>query len=371
MRAFRTCCAAVLIGASSVAWAETPSPLDLARFYAFPGAVAGPPSAVAAGLGLAGRWSGEEPFDNPAAAPARGLVVAPVAQRVKRQDLAADFRNYEETGGYFDLAGGWLSLPVAGFGVTLYGSQPVLRFEEQSFTTKPDQVPAAFASGATSREARAGLALSRAWGGARLGLGVEWTYRDDSYELIASSGTLTGTRSVAFTGDAVGFQAGARVPVAPRVTLGAALRYLPELEVTGSQVLDGEERDVTATREAGFEGGISVRVAADEAVRVFASLGGGTARSWEGFDLGGGAAASWGVGLEYEEPEQPLILRCGVGQEQQAGVPEPRSGVYALGLGWRLDTLRLDLGVLRRSLERAEQPRSYDDRAVASLTVGF
>jgi hypothetical protein len=64
-------------------------------------------------------------------------------------------------------------------------------------------------------------------------------------------------------------------------------------------------------------------------------------------------------------------VRCGVGQEQQTGVPEPRAGVYAIGLGWRLEPLQLDIAVLRRSLARGEQPASYDDRVVAGLTVGF
>ena len=100
-------------------------------------------------------------------------------------------------------------------------------------------------------------------------------------------------------------------------------------------------------------------------------MGGSTAREWDGFGLTEGRMLSWGLGLEYGEADQPLTVRCGVGQEQQNGVPEPRAGVYALGLGWRLDPLRLDLAVLRRSLSRAEQPASYDDRVVAGLTVGF
>ena len=377
MRTFLTCCVVVLIGAASVSRADTPSPLGLARFLAFPGALPGPASAASAGLGLADRWTGDEPFDNPAASPERGVLAAPVLQRVKRQDLTADYRNYDETAGYFDFAGGRLSLPVRGFGVTLYAGQPVLRREEQSFTAKPGQVPGAFASAGEARELRAGLAVSHGWRGGRLGLGVEWTHREDSYEFTASSGELLGTQAVDFSGDAVGFQAGAILPAGERVLVGVALRYLPALEVSGQQRLEGKllgldgVYDVAATRDAALEGGVSARVGVTAAVRAIASVGGGTAREWDGFGLTEGRMLSWGLGLEYGEADQPLTVRCGVGQAQQNGVPEPRTGVYAVGLGWRLDPLRLDLAVLRRSLSRAEQPASYDDRVVAGLTVGF
>jgi len=377
VKTFRTFCVLALLAAASLSRADTPSPLDLARFYAYPGAVPGPGSAAAAGFGLADRWAGDEPFDNPAAAPARGVMVAPVLQRVKRQDLAADYRDYDETAGYFDAAGGWLSLPLGGFGLALYAWQPVLRREEQSFIAKPDQVPGTFASAAESRELRAGLAVSRAWGGGRLGLGVEWTRRDDSYEFYASSGELLGTQAVDFSGDAVGFQAGAVVPAGDRVLVGVALRYLPALEVSGEQVSEGTlvgENGTyggSATRDAGLEGGVSARVGLTDVLRAIASVGGSTAREWDGFGLTEGRALSWGLALEYAEADQPLTVRCGVGQEQQTGVPEPRAGVYAIGLGWRLEPLQLDIAVLRRSLARGEQPASYDDRVVAGLTVGF
>lgn len=377
MRTFLTCCVVMLIGAASVSRADAPSPLDLARFVAFPGALPGPASAASAGLGLADRWAGDEPFDNPAASPARGVMVAPVLQRVRRQDLTADYRDYDETAGYLDFAGGWLSLPVRGFGLTLYVGQPVLRREEQSFIAKPGQVPGTFVSAGEARELRTGLAVSHGWGGGRLGLGVEMTHRDDSYEFVASSGEYLGTQAVDFSGDAFGLQAGAIVPAGERVQVGVALRYLPAIEVTGRQLLEGTllgldgVYDVAATREAGLEGGVSVRAGMTSAVRAIASVGGSTAREWDGFGLTEGRMLSWGLGLEYGEADQPLTVRCGVGQEQQNGVPEPRAGVYAMGLGWSLEPMRLDLAVLRRSLSRAEQPASYDDRVVASLTVGF
>jgi hypothetical protein len=108
-----------------------------------------------------------------------------------------------------------------------------------------------------------------------------------------------------------------------------------------------------------------------DAFRVLASLGGRTAQAWDGFGVSTGRAVGWSAGFEYQEPEQPWTFRFGLGQEQQVGVPEPRAGVYALGLGWKADELRLDLGVLRRSFERAGKASSYDDRAVGGVTVGF
>jgi hypothetical protein len=371
VRTLLTCCVVILLGAVSVSRADTLPLLDAGGFFAFPGALPGPASAASAGLGLADRWAGDEPFDNPAASPERGVLVAPVLQRVKRQDLTADYRNYDETAGYFDFAGGRLSLPVRGFGVTLYASQPVLRSEEQSFTTKPGVTPpASYTVTGEARELRAGLAASHEWRGGRLGLGVEWTHRDDSYEGTNSS-SLAGSRSADFSGDAVGFQAGAIVPAGERVLLGAALRYVPALEVSGSSWAGADVRSIAATRDAGLEGGVSARVGVTAAVRAIASVGGSTAREWDGFGLTEGRMMSWGLGLECGEADQPLTVRCGVGQEQQNGVPEPRTGVFALGLGWRLDPMRLDLAVLRRSLSRAEQPASYDDRVVAGLTVDF
>ncbi len=367
-------CAAVLLVTASDAGAQPPAPLDVARFYPFPGAVPGPASAVSTGLALADRWLGDEPFENPAASPARGVMVAPVFQRVKRQDLPADYRDYDEIAGYLDLAGGWLSLPVRGLGVTLYAFEPVLRLEDAAFTAKPDEVPGTFAATSSARELRAGLALSRAWFGARFGAAVEWTRREDFYDFTEFSGSpLAGLRHVDFSGDGIGFQAGASVPVASVVALGGALRYVPSLDLCGRQTIEAEGlvQDVLVTREAGWDGGVSARWTVSDAFRVLASLGGRTAQAWDGFGVSAGRAVSWSAGFEYEEPEQPWTFRFGLGQEQQDGTPEPRAGVYALGVGWKAEALWLDLGVLRRSFERVGRATSYDDRVVAGLTVGL
>jgi len=369
-------CAAVLLGAAPEAGAQLPAPLG-AGIYPFPGALPGPASAVSAGLGLSDRWLGEEPFDNPAATPKRGIMVAPVFQRVKRQDLPADY-DYDEIEGYLDLAGGWLSLPVRGFGVTLYAYEPVLRLEDATFTTREDPdlvlLPRVFAATSSARELRAGLALSRAWRGAQLGAAVEWTRRADSYDFNEIQGTpLPGLSHVDFSGDGIGFQVGARVPVAPAVELGGALRYVPSLDLSGQQTIEAIDlaQPVSASRDAGWDGGVSARWSVDDAFRVLASVGGRTAQAWDGFGVSAGRAVGWSAGLEYEAPEQPWAFRLGLGQEQQVGTPEPRAGVFAAGLGWKADALRLDLGVLRRSFERVGKATSYDDRVVASATVGF
>lgn len=367
-------CAAVLLVVASDAGAQLPVPLDVARLYPFPGSFPGPASAASVGLGLSDRWLGDEPFDNPAAAPARGVMVAPVFQRVKRQDLPADYSNYDEIQGYLDLAGAWLSLPVLGFGVTLYAFEPVLRLEDAAFTSKPDDTgpgTGTFAATSSARELRAGLALSHAWRGAQFGAAVEWTRREDSYDIDSIyDGRLD---HLGFSGEGVGFQVGARVPIASSVVLGGALRYVPPLDLGGRQELDAGYlvQDVSSTREAGWEGGLSARWAVNEAFRVHTSLGGRTAQEWGQFGVSAGRAASWSAGFEYEEPEQPWAFRFGLGQEQQDGMPEPRAAVLALGVGWKAGSLQLDVGVLRRSFARAGKAASYDDRALAGVTVGF
>jgi hypothetical protein len=370
-------CAALLLATASEAGAQLPVPLGADWLYPFPGAIPGPACAASAGLGLSDRWLGEAPFDNPAAAPARSIMVAPVFQRVKRQDLPADY-DYNEIEGYVDLAGGWLALPVYGVGVTLYAFEPVLRLEDAAFTTREDpdrvQIPRVFAATSSARELRAGLALSHAWRGARFGAAVEWTRREDSYDFNEIQGTpQLGLSHVDFSGDGIGFQAGARVPVASAVVLGGALRYVPSLDLSGQRTIEAEDlvQPVSATRDAGWEGGVSARWSVSDAFRVLASVGGSTTQAWDGFGVSVGRAVSWSSGLEYEEPGQPWTFRFGLGQEQQDGTPEPRAGVLALGVGWKAEALQLDLGVLRRSFARTGKAMSYDDRVVAGVTVGF
>ena len=56
------------------ALAAAPTPLASSRF-GFPGSVTNPPSAASAGLALADRWLGDEPFANPAIARGRGAAL--------------------------------------------------------------------------------------------------------------------------------------------------------------------------------------------------------------------------------------------------------------------------------------------------------
>lgn len=372
----------VLMAALPCAAAQAPSPLRPDRF-AFPGDVAAPASAISAGLALADRWLGEEPFDNPAAAPQAGLLLAPVLQRVSRQDLRAKNRNFAEQSAFFDGAGARLAFPVGRLGVSLYAHQPVLRLEDNSYTQGeaggPVQ-PAALTSRASAREVRAGLAISFGIPALRLGVAGEWVRREDSYETTEQSGSPDqGKRTVDFSGNAVGFQAGARLerggPDAGALTVGVAIRHQPALRVEGTGkaelLSDTSEVKVSAERAVGWQYGAAARYAVTPTLRLLLAAGGRTASEWKGFGVTSGASAQWSLGGEFHDPATPWSVRFGVGQEIQAGVPEPRAGLVALGFGWRLESTLLDLGVVHRSLTRAGQPNSYDDRVVGSVTVEF
>jgi len=67
----------------------------------------------------------------------------------------------------------------------------------------------------------------------------------------------------------------------------------------------------------------------------------------------------------------PWALRFGLGMEQQADVPETRAGTIGLGIGYDMDGVILDFGLLHRSVERSGQPRSYDDRVIGGVRVDF
>jgi hypothetical protein len=92
---------------------------------------------------------------------------------------------------------------------------------------------------------------------------------------------------------------------------------------------------------------------------------------WDGFGVAEGAAAEWRIGWEYQEPGGPWSLRIGLGQEQQSDVPEARAGVIGLGFGWNPEGTGIDIGILHRTIKRADQPTSYDDRIVASVGIAF
>jgi len=384
-----TCLALGLLAGASAARAELSSTL-VPELFAFPGAVTGPPSAVSAGLGLADLWLGDEPFGNPAAFPARAVVLAPAFLRVSRQDLRAHTSAYDETPGYLDAAGARLSWPVRSVGLSLYAWQPVLRREDQAYTGVLRGVPGTFKASSTTREARAGLAVSAPWRTVRFGLAGEWTQRDDSYEYSEQSGNPDrGLRRVDFSGGALGFRSGVRFAPHPRVEVGAALGYLPALDLAGEsryvpsvRVL-GDTSSVTVRRASAWEGGLAVQVGVTRGFRVLASASGRAAQDWKARSVGmrtsadttsrfaPGPVAAWSMALDFHDDQEPWWARIGVGQEQQRDVPEPRSGLVSLGLGWDLEGVKLDVAALRHSIQRPGKATSYDDRIVASATVTF
>jgi hypothetical protein len=46
-------------------------------------------------------------------------------------------------------------------------------------------------------------------------------------------------------------------------------------------------------------------------------------------------------------------------------------GLVGIGFGWNLEGVLLDLGLQHASIDRADEPRSYEDRLIGSVIVGF
>jgi hypothetical protein len=361
--------------------AQPPAPLDSTQF-AFPGSFDKPASARSAGLGLADSWLGDEPYNNPAVAPARRVDLTPIVLWVSRQDLRAANRNYDDAGADFDLAGAAVALPVVP--IWVYVHQPVLRFEDYTYTrgtgTDPSIQPAAISGQSDTREGRVGIAGSLGLGRLRAGAAVEWTRREDRYFIREQSGAPDqGDRELTFDGHAVGGTFGLRYASADtgahRLVVGAAVRYLPTLPVTGTQTIslltEGYILNVSAERESGWEGGLTARYDPVADLAVMVSGSGRTKQEWKGFDQVSGAASSWRVAMEYHDAGDPWTARLGLGQDRQDDVPEPSAGVVGVGLGWELPGVMLDVGVLHRSIERQHAPRSYEDGLTATVHVGF
>ncbi|MEK7330175.1 MAG: hypothetical protein AAB113_05165, partial [Candidatus Eisenbacteria bacterium] len=318
-------------------------------------------------------------------APGLRVIASPALLRVSRQDLRADNRNYDETPAFFDGAGLAVGLPARGrLGFALYAFQPVLRFEDNAYsrgtgTPDPAQPPAVIQAHASAREVRAGLAVSSGAGPGRVGVGIEWTHREDVYETIEQSGdpANAGTKRLEFSGGGVSVQAGARLDrgdsSAGGYSLGIATRFLPALAVdaphTEALLTGTTEETLHAERASGWELGGTARVVVRPAVRVFAAVGGRTAQRWEGFDLRAGRAWEWKLAWEYHDVRDPWTLRFGVGQERQSDVPEPRANVIGLGFGWQFASAAVEVGVVRRTLARDAEPNSFDDRVVLSIRV--
>ncbi len=389
--------APALAAAFACLWAAgasaAPPPPITSTLFPFPGGFTQPASATSAGLALADRWLGEGPFDNPAIAPRNEVEVSPALVHGSRQDLARSNREFDETPAFLDGAGlavrgGW-----RGWGFAAYAHQPVTQRGDYAFSQgDPFLNPGTVSAQFTVRERRAGAALSYGRGRHRLGAGIEWTQRDDEYDTEETSGAPTaGTKHAEFSGDAIGFTLGLRSRIGPEGPLGAdvgvGFRAIPELECEGrrnqSLLVLEEDVPISVVRASAWEYGVSVRFQLTEASRALASLGGRSGMAWEdrlvysmlsptaGFTAASGDASEWKLGLDYHDSRDPWSARFGGGVEIERGVAESRATVLAAGGSWLLDTTRIDLGVTHRSIERADQPRSYDDRVVVSVSQSF
>jgi hypothetical protein len=373
--------------ALAVAPAPTRSATPDPALFAFPGSSAGPATAVTAGAALADRWLGDEPFDNPAFSARRGLELSPALFHPSRQDLRAANRNYAETSVYLDGAGGWIALPLGRATLFAYGSQPVLRQDDNAFTrgvlpVDPVNPPARLETQSEARERRVGGGLSWGDSGLRIGAAGEWTQRDDRYEVSETSGSpLAGRRSISFSGDAVGLQAGVRLArgLSGRhpLTAGLGVRMLPAIPLSARDIFDPvlpgptDTTEFSAERGSSWEGGVSARYGVSEAFALTAGAGGHGAQAWNGLGATAGAGSMWSIAGAYHDPEEPWVVRFGFGQERQNGAPEPRADLLGLGLGWNSEGTRVEVGVLRRAIRRDGSPISYDDRVVASIGVTF
>src|SRR5262245_35239832 len=350
--------------------------------FSFPGGFDHPPSAASASLALSDRWLGDEPFANPATPLAQRVNASLALLHSSRQDLRAGNRNYDEQPVTFDGAG--VALGVPGLPVWLYAHQPILRIEDFVFNrgngTDPSVPPATIKGQVEAREARAGLASSLALAGVRYGAALEWTWRDDRYWTQETSGSPDqGQRTIAFTGNAIGWAVGARWETpdtsAGKWTVGGAVRSLPKLKVDGDVTLDllsgYSNTPLSAEREAGWEGGVSIRYGLAGSFAMSAGFGGRSEQRWEGLGITSGAVTAWSLGGEFHDRGDPWALRFGFGQEQQPGVPETQASSLGLGFGWDMEGVILDLGLLHRSVERSGRPHSYDDRVIASVRVDF
>lgn len=381
MRAILLVSSLALAASPWPAFAQVLPPLG-SGYFGFPGVQVAPLSAASAGLSLADRWLGAGPSENPAILTGRAASVTPLMYRVSRQDLKAANFHYDEQAAFVGAGSAWVGTEVGRLNLSLYGAQPELREESSAFERgeQGGPVPPAVVSlQSTTRELRVGAAVSASVARMRIGAAAEWTRREDDYLLEVSSTPDAGTSQLTFSGDGVGFVAGATFESGAEpgsgVRVGASARYLPALPVEGTRSFVGLAADtsdaVTAEREAGWEGGVAARVPLGSAFAFHLSGSGRSAQAWEGFGVEGGAHYGWALGGEYHDPEEPWTARFGFGREHQEDVPEASAGLFGIGFGWAWSKSRLDLGLMRRALEHDDLPNSFDDRALATLSVKF
>ena len=365
-----------------IARAAAPPPLDGDRF-AFPGTVAAPTSAISVGLALADRWLGHDPGDNPALVPWRGVLVAPQALRVSRQDLSAGNREFTQRLAYVDLASASLVFPVRGLLIALYAGQPALRLENTKYLVGRNNSVGATGSVAndgSTRELRSGLAASLGRGGWRFGAGVELTHRSDRYQTSEVSGSPeSGTRDLQFSGSALGAVLGAhwerRAAERGGLELGAVVRATGALDITGTDVshllIGDDTQNVKASRDAIQEFGASARYTISPESHAFLSASARGGEKWPAFSLAGGTGSTWSAGIDYRDPESPLGVRAGLGQESAPDTAEPRAGMVGAGFTWHSGDTDYDLGILHRTLRRQGAPNSSDDRLIGAVRVTF
>lgn len=304
-------------------------------------------------------------------------------QRIDRQDLGADNSEFSQTTAFIDAAGASIAWRPGVWGVVLHASQPVLRRETSTFSVgifDGLSAPARVQVDASHRESRFGLALSRGFGGWRVGLSGEWIRRDDQMTTLEVSGSPeSGERLLRFDGSAVGGALGVAwtQPEAGRrpLSVGFALRSVGALTVEGEAVAELLAEDtreaVRAERGAVTEGGGSVRLGLGPDTGLWAMAGWRSAEDWREFALVTDAATRWRLGLDYHGADTPWTVRLGFGIDDQPGTPEPRASVLGLGFGWDAGDLGLDLGLTHRSFRRGDLATQHDDRLVATLRVGF
>jgi len=373
--------AAFALACPAHAQAQAPPPplADTTFGFPVPGDYVTPATATSAGLALADRWLGSSVYENPAARMARGIEVTPVVQRTSRQDLSSSNRDFEQTFAYFDLAGLALSLPAGQWGLVLYGWQPVLRLEEQTYTTGPQIAPAQVHQLDTQREVRAGGAISHGLGAMRVGVAAEWVHRDDKYESHTQSGLGQDDIVTDFKGD--GYGVGGGVTFAKDTSrvlgyaLGGAVHYSADIPLTGTVVQDLAVGDTTyaftATRGKEWSGGVSAKMMVSPATWVVLGLSGRSGQAWDGFGVATTAGGGWSAGLDWKDDELPWGARFGVGQEWNPGALEKQSGLVSIGFTYVSNGLVMDVALFHRNLDREGFAHSADNRALLSVKVGF
>ena len=381
IRVALTLAAAVAVPLSPVRAQAPPPPLGIATFgFPVPGDYVTPATAATAGLALSDRWLGKSIYENPAAIVPKGVEVSPLFQRTSRQDISSQNRDFSQTFGYFDIAGASISFPMGRWGLVLYGWQPVVRLEEQTYTAGPLVAPAEVRQLDSQREIRGGGAISRGFGAFRAGVSGEWVHRDDNYETHVNSGDpAAGDRVVGFTGDGYGVSGGLVYEKDPDqvrgIWVGASARYGAEIPLTGTVDQHLAVGDTTygfdATRGSEWSGGLSARMTVSPATRVVLGLSGRSGQTWDGFGVETTSGGGWSAGLDWKDDELPWGARFGVGQEWNPGALEKQAGLLSIGFTYVSNGLVMDLGLMHRNLEREGFAHSADDRAVLTVKVGF